>query len=157
MATEQFPDRAGVITFPPLLFISTFAVAMLLRFLFPTPVLSSLAAFGVGLVVMLIGLPILLLSFRQMTRNKTTINPSGATTRIVGDGMYAYTRNPMYLALMLLYTGGCIMANAWWGLLLLIPLLMMVQKGVVEREEEYLTRKFGDEYLRYKDRVRRWL
>lgn len=157
MATEQVPDRAGVIAFPPLLFVSTFAVAILLRFLFPTPVLSSPIAFGIGLVIMLIGLPVLLLAFRQMIRNKTTINPSGATTIIVGDGLYAYTRNPMYLALTLLYVGGCIMANAWWGLLLLIPLLVLVQKGIIEREEAYLTRKFGDDYLRYKGRVRRWL
>jgi len=157
MATEQVPDRAGVVAFPPLLFVGMFAVAMLLRFLFPTPVLPTLTAIGIGLVVMLVGLPVLLLAFRQMIRNKTTINPRGATTRIVSDGLYAYTRNPMYLALTLLYTGGCIMVNAWWGLLLLIPLLIMVQKGIIEREELYLTRKFGDEYLRYKGRVRQWL
>lgn len=157
MVTEQVPDRAGVVVFPPLLFISTFSVAIGLRFLFPTPVLSTPAAFCLGLVMMLIGLPVLLLAFRQMIRNKTTINPSGATTTIVGDGLYAYTRNPMYLALTLLYIGGCIMINAWWGLLMLIPLLTVVQKGIIEREEAYLTRKFGDDYLRYKGRVRRWL
>ncbi len=157
MATEQVPDRAGVVVFPPVLFASVFAGAMLLRYLFPTPVLSTPTAIAIALVVILIGVSILLLAFRQMTRNKTTINPKGATTRIVGDGVYAYTRNPMYLALTLLYSGGCIMANAWWGLLLLIPLLMVVQKGIIEREEAYLIRKFGDQYLRYKGRVRRWL
>ena len=49
------------------------------------------------------------------------------------------------------------MAHVWWGLLLLIPLLMVVQKGIIMREERYLTRKFSDEYSRYKARVRRWL
>ena len=157
MATEQLPDRAGVIVFPPLLFVSTFLVAFLLRFLLPTPLLPASTALLVGLVPLLAGILLLLLAFRQMIRNKTTINPSGATTTIVGDGLYAYTRNPMYLALTLIYAGGCSIANAWWGLLLLIPLLMLVQKGIIEREEAYLTRKFGEEYLRYKGRVRRWL
>ena len=106
---------------------------------------------------MLIALPILLPAFRQMIRNKTTIHQGGTTTTIVSDGIYAHTRNPMYLALTLLYTGVCVMANAYWGLLLLIPLLILVQKGIIEREEHYLARKFGGEYLRYKVRVRRWL
>lgn len=98
----------------------------------------------------------LLLAFRQMIRNKTTIHPAGTTTTIVRNGLYAYTRNPMYIALSLLYIGVCVMTNAYWGLLLLGPLLIAVQKGIIEREEHYLTQKFGDEYLRYKGQVRRW-
>lgn len=157
MNTEQTPDRAGVVAFPPLLFGSTFAVGLLLRFLFPTPLLPSGIAVLIGVALLLTGLPILLLAFRQMIRHKTTIHPGGTTTTIVTTGIYAYTRNPMYLALTLLYIGGCVMANAYWGLLLLIPLLRVVQKGIIEREEQYLIRKFNGEYLRYQARVRRWL
>lgn len=157
MNTEPIPDRAGVVAFPPLLFGGTWAVGLLLRFLFPTPLLPDGIVRLIGAALLLIGLPILLLAFRQMIRHKTTIHPGGATTTIVGTGIYAYTRNPMYLALTLLYIGGCVVANAYWGLLLLIPLLRIVQKGIIEREEQYLTRKFGGEYLRYKARVRRWL
>lgn len=157
MTTNESPDQAGVIAFPPLLFGSTLLVGLLLRFLFPTPVLPTTTALLAGAGLLAIGIPVLLLAFRQMIQNKTTINPSGSTTTIVGNGLYAYTRNPMYLALTLIYVGVCIMANAYWGLLLLIPLLIVVQKGIIEREEAYLTRKFGDEYLHYKARVRRWL
>lgn len=157
MAAEALPDRAGVIAFPPLLFGSTLVVGLLLRFFFPTPLLPGPMALFLGITLLVVGVPILLLAFRQMIQNKTTINPSGSTTTIVGNGLYAYTRNPMYLALTLIYVGVCIMANAYWGLLLLIPLLIVVQKGIIEREEAYLTRKFGEEYLRYKVRVRRWL
>ncbi len=157
MAIEQVPDRADVIAFPPLLFGSTLAVCVLLRFLFPTPFLSNETALLIGSALVLIGLPMLLLAFRQMIRNKTTIHPSGTTTTIVRNGLYAYTRNPMYVALTLLYIGVCVMVNAYWGLLLLIPLLITVQKGIIEREERYLARKFGEEYLRYKAQVRRWL
>ena len=157
MATENQPDRAGVIMFPPLLFGGMLAVGLLLRFLFPTPVLDRLPALLIGGAFVLVGLPMLLMAFRMMIRNRTTIHPAGATTTIVSDGIYAYTRNPMYLALTLMYVGVCVMANAYWGLLLLIPLLMVVQKGIIEREERYLTRKFGDQYLRYKARIRRWI
>ena len=157
MATDETPDRAGVIAFPPLLFGSTLVVGLVLKFMFPTPVLPTTLALVVGVVIVLAGLPMLLLAFREMIRHKTTINPSGTTTAIVSKGIYRYTRNPMYMALTLIYVGVCIAANAYWGLLLLIPLLVVVQKGIIEREEHYLTRKFGDEYLRYKAQVRRWL
>jgi protein-S-isoprenylcysteine O-methyltransferase Ste14 len=150
-------ERSGVIVFPPFLFGGVLVAGLLLRFLFPTPLLPGTTALLAGGVLVVIGLPILLLAFRQMIRNKTTIHPAGSTTTIVSDGLYAYTRNPMYLALTLMYTGVCIMANAYWGILLLIPLLIIVQKGIIEREEQYLTGKFGEEYLRYKQRVRRWL
>ncbi len=57
----------------------------------------------------------------------------------------------------LLYIGISLLLNALWALLLLLPLLVMVQIGVIQREEVYLERKFGDEYLRYKAQVRRWI
>lgn len=157
MATGQVPDRANVVAFPPLLFVSTFAVGLLLRYLLPTPLLPRQTSLLIGMVPLLLGLPILLLAFRQMIRNKTTINPGGTTTTIVSNGLYAHTRNPMYIALSLIYMGGCVMTSAYWGLLLLVPLLIVVQKGIIEREEQYLTHKFGDEYRRYKEQVRRWL
>ena len=157
MATESLPDRANVIAFPPLLFLGTFLVSLLLRFLFPTPLLPTATALIIGLPLAFAGVVLLLLGFREMIRHKTTINPSGVTTTIVSGGLYRYTRNPMYIALTVIYLGSSIAANAWWGLLLLIPLLVLVQKGIIEREETYLTRKFGDEYLRYKAKVRRWV
>ena len=157
MTTQETPDRAGVIAFPPALFGSTLVIGLLLRLIFPTPLLDNSIALPVGILVLVIGIATLLTSFRSMIQHKTTINPGGATTTIVTDGLYRYTRNPMYLSLTLVYIGASVMANAWWGLLLLIPLLLVVQKGIIEREETYLIRKFGDEYGRYKARVRRWL
>ena len=157
MATSDTSDRAGVIAFPPLLFGSTFLLGLLLRWLFPTPLLHRPLNLLLGGTLLIIGLLVLRMAFREMTRAHTTIHPGGSTTAIVSTGIYAYTRNPMYLAVTVLYVGGCVVLNAWWGLLLLIPLLMVVQKGVIEREERYLTRKFGDEYVRYRARVRRWL
>lgn len=157
MATEKNTDQAGVIAFPPLLFGGTLLLGLLMSYVFPTPLLPRPAALTIGLVLVIIGVSTLLLSFRAMIRHNTTINPSGVTTTIVRNGLYRHTRNPMYLSLTLIYIGVSVATNAWWGLLLLIPLLMVVQKGIIEREEAYLTRKFGDDYLRYKAQVGRWL
>jgi protein-S-isoprenylcysteine O-methyltransferase Ste14 len=56
-----------------------------------------------------------------------------------------------------IYTGIASLANALWAILLLPVALLVIQRGVIEREERYLERKFGEEYLRYKAQVRRWI
>jgi protein-S-isoprenylcysteine O-methyltransferase Ste14 len=57
----------------------------------------------------------------------------------------------------MIYTGLALLANALWAILLLPVALLVIQRGVIEREERYLERKFGEEYLRYKAQVRRWI
>ncbi|MFD2934941.1 methyltransferase family protein [Spirosoma flavum] len=157
MTTDKNADHARVIAFPPLLFGSTLLLGLGISYVFPTPVLSTSIALRIGLVWLSVGVSTLLLAFRGMIHHKTTIHPKGATTAIVSNGLYRYSRNPMYVSLTLIYIGVSMGTNAWWGLFLLIPLLLVVQKGIIEREEEYLTRKFGEEYLSYKAMVRRWL
>jgi protein-S-isoprenylcysteine O-methyltransferase Ste14 len=63
----------------------------------------------------------------------------------------------LYVSLALLYAGLAIAARSLWALLLLIVVLVVTHRGVISREERYLERKFGDDYLQYKARVRRWL
>jgi protein-S-isoprenylcysteine O-methyltransferase Ste14 len=57
----------------------------------------------------------------------------------------------------LLYAGIASIVNSLWAMLLLPVVLTVITRGVIEREERYLERKFGDEYVSYKKRVRRWL
>lgn len=72
-------------------------------------------------------------------------------------GPYRITRNPMYLALSLLYLGIGLMTGGIWVLGLIIPAVVTMNLGVIAREERYLERKFGPAYLSYKTSVRRWL
>jgi len=57
----------------------------------------------------------------------------------------------------MIYTVIATLANALWAIVLLPVALLVTQRGVIEREERYLERKFGEEYLSYKSRVRRWI
>jgi protein-S-isoprenylcysteine O-methyltransferase Ste14 len=87
----------------------------------------------------------------------TPTNPYKPVTRVVTEGPFRYTRNPGYLAMAMIYTGIAGLANALWAILLLPVAMFAIQRGVIEREERYLEGKFGEEYLRYKARVRRWV
>ena len=87
----------------------------------------------------------------------TNVDPYHPTTAIVEGGPYAYTRNPLYVGMALIYAGVSARANALPAALLLPVVLHLVDRSVIKREERYLEGKFGDEYLRYKGRVRRWI
>ena len=70
---------------------------------------------------------------------------------------FRYTRNPAYLSLTMIYAGVSVLRNALWPILLLPLVLYVIQRDQIEREEQYLERIFGEEYLTYKTSVRRWV
>ena len=112
-----------------------------------------------GLGWSLLGAGALLLVWFEwaMWQADTSSNPYKPVKHIATEGPFRYTRNPGYLSMAMIYTGIASLANALWAILLLPGALLVIQRGVIEREERYLERKFGEEYLRYKARVRRWI
>ena len=157
MNKQEKPDNPGVIAFPPALYAGTLLVGLILSFIFPTAFLPRAAALISGIITIICAGLLAFSAFRTMNRAQTGINPSLPTTTIVSDGVFGFSRNPIYLSLTLLYVGIALIFNAFWAVVLLIPLLIVVQNGIIKREEDYLERKFGAEYLSYKVRVRRWL
>ena len=87
----------------------------------------------------------------------TRVETNKPTTTIVANGPYRLTRNPIYIGMFLGQIGLAIGFNSLWILATLAPFYLVIRYGVVAREELYLERKFGDVYLGYKSRVRRWL
>jgi protein-S-isoprenylcysteine O-methyltransferase Ste14 len=77
--------------------------------------------------------------------------------RLTTEGPFRYSRNPSYLALALIYAGIASLRNSLWAMLLLPPVVMVMQREVIGREERYLERAFGEEYLAYKAQVRNWV
>jgi protein-S-isoprenylcysteine O-methyltransferase Ste14 len=151
------PDSPGVIAFPPLLFAIPFASGALLELLVPIHILPHRLALVLGAALAAVSLAQAAAAAALMRRAGTEINPMRPTTALVVTGPFRYTRNPLYVSLTGLYVGGALLLNALWPLLLLPVALLLVERGVIEREEVYLERKFGDAYRAYRARVRRWL
>jgi protein-S-isoprenylcysteine O-methyltransferase Ste14 len=103
------------------------------------------------------GLYLLIGAQGRFRRAGTDLKPWKATTAVVDHGVYGFTRNPMYLGMALIYVALAV-AFLSIGALILLPLVIFViRTQVIAREERYLESKFGDAYLAYKQRVRRWL
>lgn len=151
------PDNPGVIARPPLLYAVVLAAGLLMDKVLPAGFLPRSLRKWLGVPLIIGGLSVGISAFREMRRAGTNLQSRKPTTAIVTDGPYRFTRNPIYVGMTLMYSGISALANALWPILLLPGVLAVMRKGVIEREEAYLESKFGEEYLQYKARVRRWI
>ena len=150
-------DHPDVIAWPPLIFLGCAAVGSLLHFIFPIRVMrySVSHSLGVGLAVVSVSLGAW--AVRAMKAAGTSIRPDRPALTIVRTGPYRFTRNPMYLSLCLLQLALGFVLDGWIALLFTIPLVLILHFGVIRREESYLEAKFGEQYLAFKRKVRRWI
>jgi protein-S-isoprenylcysteine O-methyltransferase Ste14 len=91
-----------------------------------------------------------------MRRNNTSVDFNKPTTMLVTKGPFRFTRNPLYLALLMFYLGIAILVNSLWFFPFLLLMFFLFNK-TARKEESYLEDRFGDTYRKYKNRVRRWL
>ena len=151
------PDSPGVIVFPPALFVGTLLLALGIHVLWPMHLAKGNWMRIVGAVLVVTSGALSRWSSGTMRRAGTNVLPSKSTLSIVTDGPFRFSRNPLYVAASLLYLGLALIFNSDWPLALFVPMLTVLDWGVIQREEGYLEAKFGDVYLAYKARVRRWL
>ena len=112
-----------------------------------------------SVLVLILGLACALPSFRLFAKYKTTISPlkPSDTTALVTEGMYRYSRNPMYLGLLLLTIASTIWFGTWLGIIINIVFIFLINFLQIIPEEEALLTIFGEEYEDYKKSVRRWI
>lgn len=151
------PDTAGVIAPPPLIFLAGLLAGYGLDFLWPSPSLPNDIGYPLGALLGLIGFAAALPALLGFRRAGTSPEPWHPSTALVTEGLYRYTRNPMYVGLTLIYLGITAAFGGAWMFATLFPTLMTMQYGVILREEHYLEAKFGAPYRAYKASVRRWL
>jgi protein-S-isoprenylcysteine O-methyltransferase Ste14 len=151
------PDKPGIRVPPPPIYLLALLLGLLLDRSRHVPFLPRGVArlFGWPLVG---GAMTLAAWFaRTMRRADTTMHINKPVSSVVQDGPFRFSRNPGYLSLTMLYAGIAVLRNALWAIVLLPLVVYVIQREVIEREEGYLERTFGEEYLNYKARVRRWV
>jgi protein-S-isoprenylcysteine O-methyltransferase Ste14 len=153
-------ETAGVIERPPFLFLGALVLGLVWDFLLPLPSAipgSDLVHWIAGGLLILIGLALAIAGIRNFSRAGTPVEGYKPTRALATAGVHGWSRNPIYLGMFLIYIGIGLSAQSPWVLMITVPLAITIRYGVVAREEAYLERRFGDEYRRYKSRVRRWL
>lgn len=161
MSTSETSDTPGLITRPPYFLLMALALAVALDWatglsFLAAPGLASLQSW-IGLAVVLVAIALAVNGVRTFRRAGTNIDPFQPALKLVTVGPYRFTRNPMYLGMVLFLLGVSLMFAIEWGLLLTPLLWLAYDRLVVAREEAYLSRKFGAPYENFLKRTRRWI
>src|SRR5262249_54277763 len=132
-------------------------VELALHWFWPLPIFRASLIRWLGIAVVAVGLAVVLRVVQTLRAAGTNVDPRRPTTAIVTTGLFRFSRNPIYVGLTLMYLGLTLAFNTWWGLVMLVPLLLTMHRGVILREERYLEQTFGEQYRQYRSRVRRYL
>ena len=154
---EKDVNGPGVKIPPPLIFILFMLLAYLNSLFAPIELTFAAPITYLGLALLLVGVTLLLYLLYQFKTAKTAVEPWQPTSSIIKTGVYAYSRNPIYLAFCTVPVGLGLYFSDVWLISSVLPSCIGVYYVAIKPEEAYLTRKFGDEYLRYQEKVRRWI
>jgi protein-S-isoprenylcysteine O-methyltransferase Ste14 len=150
-------DNPGILLPPPLTYLLTLVSGLVLDRRFHVPFLPRGLARVLGWPLLAGGVLLNGWFYLTMRRADTPIDPRKPVSKLTTEGPFRYTRNPAYLSMTMIYAGVAVLRNASWAILLLPLVLAAIQRDQIGREERYLERVFGKEYLDYKARVRRWV
>ena len=145
--------------FPPVIALGMAAIMWLLHRYLPGVQWIEEPWNRLGFILMGVALVIDAWSLLLFFRHRTTPHPLRAekASTLVTGGMYQFTRNPMYLGLLLLLTGYAIYLGSVTPLVMLPLFIIVMTNRQILHEERVLEEKFGEEYRHFKERVRRWL
>ncbi len=148
---------AQVRLIPPVVYFGPFAVMWALHWSRPWTIPGGGALTLAGLALVLVGVALTIWSVVTFGRAHTTVIPWDRVSTMVTTGPFRFSRNPIYLADTVAYFGATLLIHSWWPLLVLPGILLVMRRKVIDREERYLTERFGNAYREYQLRVHRWL
>ena len=153
----EHKEKPPIFPVPLAIYLVPFLIGLVIQFVSPLRLLPvGWLQFAIGPPIIGISLVVWISALVTLFRAGTSIDPEKPTTAIVVHGPYRFTRNPLYLFFVTIYIGIVISVNTVWPLLF-VPLVLALISLVIRQEERYLEGKFGQEYLNYQAKVRRWL
>lgn len=156
---ENKKDNPGVYFPPPLIYAGIFIAAIFIQKIISIDdtLFHNVIIKIIGVIFLLTALFFLFRGFKKFFESKNSLITIRPSNSLQTTGIYRISRNPMYIGISNVYLGlSCIIGN-WWNIFLFPLLILIIQEYVIKREERYLERRFGQEYLDYKSKVRRWI
>ena len=157
MAEDPKRDRHPFVPPPPFVYAGFFVVGLALDYLWPAPLLSLPVQYGVGFVLVAASLALFGLTLREFAKAETSVDHRKPTTTVIMTGPFAHSRNPVYVSMTVCFVGVAIAVDGPLVLAMVAPAVAVIRVFVIRREEAYMARKFGADYRRYTETVRRWV
>jgi len=158
MVKNENNDNAGVKLSPPIVYLGLGLIGVGMDYVIPLSIGIDPPLTYIGVIVIIFSIVSTVFVAKNLFKKyETSPDPWGTTTKIITTGPYKYSRNPMYIFACGVPVGLGIAFNTFWALFAFIPALIIVYFTAVKKEEKYLEAKFGQAYIDYKRKVRRWL
>jgi protein-S-isoprenylcysteine O-methyltransferase Ste14 len=142
------------ITYPPIILLASLITQFIIFFSFPIRAdLSSL----LGLILIFVGISMAAISFRLMSKIKTTFIPDGVPQKLVSTGPFKFSRNPIYLGMFLILFGTAFLMGSVSALLVSLIFTLIINFTWISHEEKKMSEIFGEDWINYCSKVRRWL
>lgn len=148
-------DSAQVKVPPPLILVVSIVIGAAMDHIYPVGLQVHLRP--LGYLFLIAGVLVAFFCITMFRKAKTDVRPWQPTTAIVERGVYRWSRNPIYLSFVLINAGVGLALDTVWNFVTMVPLFIFLNNYVIRKEEKYLEQKFGQSYLIYKARVRRWI
>ena len=143
--------------YPPVYFFITIILMVPLHYFLPIKKVVNPPISYIGLILILTAITMLVWAARSFGREKTTIKPFEQSSELVTYGLYRFTRNPMYLSMVMTLFGLAIFLGSITPFLLIPVFILLIQRNFIIHEERGLEETFGEKYKNYKALVRRWI
>ena len=154
---NKAPDQRHVLDIPPVYFVVAILAMIALSRWLPIVSFDHPALFYVGIILILGGLTLDIVSVFLFSKAGTGVRPFTPSTAVVKTGPYRFTRNPMYLGMIIILTGGFLLSGSLSPVLVVPVFWWWIQNRFILPEEAHMERHLGKAYLDYKTSVRRWL
>ncbi len=153
-------DRPNTVPWPPIILLSAIVAGFALRALVPLPWLPAPLSdilFATGALLIAAALAIDISTMREMRRAKTTVLPHRASDSLITGGPFRFSRNPIYVANVMIVTGLGLVTGSAWFLPLALAVGVLIDRLAIPGEERHLEHRFGKRYRDYRKAVRRWI
>jgi protein-S-isoprenylcysteine O-methyltransferase Ste14 len=142
---------------PPTYLLGSILLMLGSHFLFPTMQLMSGLWRLIGILPLVLGIVISYAAEKQFHQARTTVHPFEESSQLITDGLFRFSRNPMYLGMALILLGVALLLGSLTPFGAIVLFLWWIDNQFIRREEQMLATQFGKDWLEYKAQVRRWI
>lgn len=142
---------------PPFFLLLSLLLMLILKWIFPAANLIYPFWNLLGLMPLGLGIAINILTDREFHDRQTTVKPEELPSRLITERVFRYSRNPMYLGMVLILLGFAILLDSWVSFLVLPGFTAFIHYRFICHEEENLKEQFGESWLVYQQKVPRWI
>ncbi len=150
-------EKRGRGPLPPVYLLAALLLAVALHFLAPVTTIIPNPFSWIGVAIIIIGVLVVVFPAVSFTAADTTIKPFQESSSLVLSGLYRYTRNPMYVGMVIIIVGTDVLLGSLTPFIAPVFFVLIINKMVISVEEQMLEEAFGDDYRNYKKEVRRWV